>query len=56
MFFSFITETAGFKIDTMSSYHGMSLKSVTEGGGGAAGGGRKAIPPQQHALAHKVTN
>uniref|UniRef100_A0A2P2I2X2 Parafibromin-like n=1 Tax=Hirondellea gigas TaxID=1518452 RepID=A0A2P2I2X2_9CRUS len=33
-------ETAGFKIDTMSSYHGMSLKSVTEGG-------RKVTPQQQ---------
>lgn len=30
-FFSFITETEGFKIDTMGTYHGMTLKSVTEG-------------------------
>lgn len=28
--FSFI-ETEGFKIDTMGTYHGMTLKSVTEG-------------------------
>lgn len=27
----FFTETEGFKIDTMGTYHGMSLKSVTEG-------------------------
>lgn len=25
------TETEGFKIDTMGTYHGMTLKSVTEG-------------------------
>ena len=25
------SETEGFKIDTMGTYHGMSLKSVTEG-------------------------
>lgn len=29
-FFSF-SETEGFKIDTMGTYHGMTLKSVTEG-------------------------
>lgn len=28
-FFSFFTETEGFKIDTMGTYHGMTLKSVT---------------------------
>ncbi|XP_018015837.1 parafibromin [Hyalella azteca] len=39
-------ETAGFKIDTMSSYHGMSLKSVTEGGSE----GRKATAAQQGAM------
>lgn len=27
----FVTETEGFKIDTMGTYHGMTLKSVTEG-------------------------
>ena len=26
-----ISETEGFKIDTMGTYHGMTLKSVTEG-------------------------
>lgn len=26
-----VTETEGFKIDTMGTYHGMTLKSVTEG-------------------------
>lgn len=28
---SLFAETEGFKIDTMGTYHGMSLKSVTEG-------------------------
>ena len=27
----FVTETEGFQIDTMGTYHGMTLKSVTEG-------------------------
>lgn len=27
----YVTETEGFKIDTMGTYHGMTLKSVTEG-------------------------
>ena len=27
----FVTETEGFKIDTLGTYHGMTLKSVTEG-------------------------
>jgi parafibromin len=27
----FLLETEGFKIDTMGTYHGMTLKSVTEG-------------------------
>jgi len=27
----FFAETEGFKIDTMGTYHGMTLKSVTEG-------------------------
>lgn len=26
-----VSETEGFKIDTMGTYHGMTLKSVTEG-------------------------
>jgi len=26
-----VVETEGFKIDTMGTYHGMTLKSVTEG-------------------------
>lgn len=26
-----LLETEGFKIDTMGTYHGMTLKSVTEG-------------------------
>lgn len=30
-YFCLFTETEGFKIDTMGTYHGMSLKSVTEG-------------------------
>ncbi|KAK7086442.1 accessory factor associated with RNA polymerase II [Halocaridina rubra] len=34
-------ETEGFKIDTMRTYHGMSLKSVTEGGGPT-----NKLPPQ----------
>ena len=29
--FHIISETEGFKIDTMGTYHGMTLKSVTEG-------------------------
>lgn len=30
LFFCFLkTETEGFKIDTMGTYHGMTLKSVT---------------------------
>lgn len=28
---TFFVETEGFKIDTMGTYHGMTLKSVTEG-------------------------
>lgn len=44
------TDTEGFKIDTMGSYHGMTLKSVTEGassrkqqqsGQGSSGGGER---------------
>uniref|UniRef100_A0A673L8P0 Parafibromin n=1 Tax=Sinocyclocheilus rhinocerous TaxID=307959 RepID=A0A673L8P0_9TELE len=31
IYFYFFTETEGFKIDTMGTYHGMTLKSVTEG-------------------------
>lgn len=31
IYISLIPETEGFKIDTMGTYHGMSLKSVTEG-------------------------
>ena len=27
----YLLETEGFKIDTMGTYHGMTLKSVTEG-------------------------
>lgn len=36
------SETEGFKIDTMGTYHGMNLKSVTEGSA-------KARPPTQQA-------
>ncbi|XP_054272349.1 parafibromin [Macrosteles quadrilineatus] len=35
-------ETEGFKIDTMGTYHGMTLKSVTEGNQ------PKKLPPQQN--------
>lgn len=42
-------ETEGFKIDTMGTYHGMSLKSVTDGpkAGAAAGSaiGAQMLPP-----------
>uniref|UniRef100_A0A673AH64 Parafibromin n=1 Tax=Sphaeramia orbicularis TaxID=375764 RepID=A0A673AH64_9TELE len=31
LFFFVVLETEGFKIDTMGTYHGMTLKSVTEG-------------------------
>ena len=31
MFFLFISAPEGFKIETMGTYHGMTLKSVTEG-------------------------
>lgn len=30
-FQNFISDTEGFRINTMGSYHGMTLKSVTEG-------------------------
>uniref|UniRef100_A0A8D1N2Z6 Parafibromin n=1 Tax=Sus scrofa TaxID=9823 RepID=A0A8D1N2Z6_PIG len=33
------TETEGFKIDTMGTYHGMTLKSVTVSGAGRGGSG-----------------
>ena len=29
--YNYISETEGFKIDTTGTYHGMTLKSVTEG-------------------------
>lgn len=32
-------ETEGFKIDTMGTYHGMTLKSVTVSGAGRGGSG-----------------
>jgi len=38
-------ETAGFKINTMSSYHGLDLKSVTEGGQRPAPGPKPAQSP-----------
>lgn len=40
LFFFFFKETEGFKIDTTGTYHGMTLKSVTEGTQP-----RKAAPP-----------
>lgn len=39
--FLFFADTEGFKIDTMGTYHGMTLKSVTEGASA-----RKAEVPQ----------
>ena len=31
LMFVIVSETEGFKIDTLGTYHGMTLKSVTEG-------------------------
>lgn len=38
-------ETEGFKIDTMGTYHGMTLKSVTEGNARAPPRPTSAVPP-----------
>lgn len=42
-------ETEGFKIDTMGTYHGMSLKSVTADGTNKGAAGGAAVPGQIHA-------
>lgn len=40
-------ETEGFKIDTMGTYHGMTLKSVTEGPSAAPRGRQQPQPNRQ---------
>lgn len=47
------TETEGFKIDTMGTYHGMSLKSVTEGSQAMR---KPQLPPQLSMLASYFTS